>query len=205
MDVIVEGQITPEEGMDEIIQILVALKTVPTPILRINCFDPRFQGKIGFTLGGYILGARIDETGETGYPAVRQLLSVTKGNYAILDPEKQSVTDLNQGLWIEGTKIIALLPNIPVSPEGLVSVSAAIEGNTINEPPYEQILPGKQSTLEKTPSVARLNSRARQFISHNWHYRFVMASIWAIVFLALSLIIALYSDSLMPYLESFVK
>ncbi|MBU6454520.1 MAG: hypothetical protein KGS72_22315 [Cyanobacteria bacterium REEB67] len=120
MDVIVEGHINEEEPMADVIATVVALKSCQTPILRINEDGSDMQGRLLFSQGGYIVGAKINVSGETGWDAVRKLLNVTNGNYAILDPVRKPTADLNQALWVPTEKIIPLLPNLPASGEQYV-------------------------------------------------------------------------------------
>ncbi len=131
MDVIIEGRITSEEGMDEVLRTCAEIKTVKTPILRINDNESELQGRIAFSQGGYIVGAMISETGETGYDAVRKLLMIENGNYAILDPLRRHISDINQSLWIKIERLVPLLPNLPVNPEGLVDTPPEIVSGSL--------------------------------------------------------------------------
>nr|MBP9093988.1 hypothetical protein [bacterium] len=99
MDVITEGTINQDEPVADVVNAVVAIKTCQTPILRINDNQSDLQGRLLFSAGGFIIGARINVTGESGYGAVRKLLMVTDGNYAILDPMRKSTNELNQALW----------------------------------------------------------------------------------------------------------
>jgi hypothetical protein len=113
VDVIVEGPINQEESMADVVASVVALKTCQTPVLRINSAGSDMQGRLLFSPGGYIVGGKINVSGETGWEAVRKLLNVTEGNYAILDPLRKTTADINQGLWIRTDKVLPLLPNLP--------------------------------------------------------------------------------------------
>ncbi len=120
MDVIIEGKITKEEGIDEVLRTCAEIKSVKTPILRINDNGSELQGQIAFSQGGYIIGGKVNQTGEVGYSAIRRLLTIADGNYAILDPLRKHITDVNQSLWIKVDKLVPLLPNLPENPEGLL-------------------------------------------------------------------------------------
>jgi hypothetical protein len=127
VDVIIEGKITREEGVDEVLKTCAEIKSVKTPILRINDGASELQGQIAFSQGGYIIGGKINQTGEIGYPAVRRLLMVSEGNYAILDPLRKHITDVNQSLWLKIDKLVPLLPNLPENPDGLLDKQPDIE------------------------------------------------------------------------------
>lgn len=127
MDVIIEGKITRDEGVDEVLRTCSEIKSVKTPILRINDSESELQGQIAFSQGGYIIGGKINQTGEIGYPAIRRLLMISDGNYAILDPLRKHITDVNQSLWLSIDKLVPLLPNLPENPEGLLDKRPDIE------------------------------------------------------------------------------
>jgi len=113
VDVIIEGHINQDETMADIVASVVALKQCQAPILRVNANDSNLQGRLLFSPGGYIVGGKINVSGETGWDAVRKLLSVTEGNYAILDPARKSTAELNQALWVQVDKVLQSLPNLP--------------------------------------------------------------------------------------------
>jgi hypothetical protein len=204
VDVIVEGKITAEEGVDEVLQTLIDLKTVANPVLRINCLDARFQGKIGFAQGGFILGAKIDETGELGYPAVRRLLMVRNGNYAILDPEKQVVQDINQTLWIDAEKVIQVLPDLPQSPESLVGAHPSAATTTLVSDRYEEPPPVTRRPAERA-SVGGVNSRARQFDASDWRRRYAILFGLAVILIMLVAGYMYFGDQIWALIHTFIK
>ena len=191
MDVIVEGKITAEEGMDEVLQTVIDLKSVANPILRVNCLDERIQGKIAFGQGGFILGGKIEETGEVGFPAIRRLLLVQNGNYAILDPGRQQFPDINQTLWIEAARLIQLMPNLPETMEVLLG------GKSAAAKPIPVEVPAAVTT-KKAPqrtNIQEIDSRARRFDSSTAAYRYTVAFIWTIFVLLLGVVLAAHFDT----------
>jgi hypothetical protein len=120
LDIVIEGKITPDEGLAEILQTVVDLKNVPNAVLRVTSAQGDLQGRIGFAQGGYILGGKINATEETGYPALRKLCQIKTGTYAILDPGRTQMSDVNQTLWIKAASVIGMLPELPESPESLL-------------------------------------------------------------------------------------
>lgn len=119
MDVIVEGQINAEETISDVIATINGIKTCQTPILRLNDNKSDLQGRVLFSQPGFILGGKLALTDESGWDAVRKLLMITDGNYAILDPLRKQTGDLNQALWIATDKLVAALPNLPKTDETL--------------------------------------------------------------------------------------
>ncbi len=165
MDVIVEGKITPEEGIDEVIQTVIDLKAVQHAILRVTCADSDLQGRVAFSQGGYILGGQVAESGETGYAAVKKLLEVRKGNYAILDPGRTYVPEVNQSLWIKGEKVIDRLPHLPETVDDLLdhnpeSLAQKVENSPIGRIDIktdrsEDAMSAPATTVEDVKSKAR--------------------------------------------------
>ena len=172
MDVIIEGKITEDERIDEILRTCAEIKSVQTPVLRINDDTSGLQGRIGFSQGGYIIGGKIVPSGENGYEAVRKLLRVTAGNYAILDPLKKHITDVNQSLWLKVDKVVPLLPNLPENPEGLVDPhpqDVARKATGQLEPLQKFEPEEKKDPLEKeAPVTVTAKSKSRKFNLGSW-------------------------------------
>jgi hypothetical protein len=197
VDIIVEGKITKDEGMTDVIQTVLDLKNLNHAILRISSNDSDVKGRIAFSGNGYILGGRA-ETGETGYPAVRKLLCVNAGNFAILDPGRTHIPETNQTLWINAEKLIPLLANLPDQFEGLVEGDASVI-----EPP-EKVKTGhinlhtKEWKEEAKPAtVADMGSKARRFDPIAWNYtKFFLV---LIIVVTAILTIVNYGDALLPY------
>ncbi|MCC6977449.1 MAG: hypothetical protein IT343_03965 [Candidatus Melainabacteria bacterium] len=165
VDVIVEGKITPEEGIDEVIQTVIDLKAVQHAILRVTCSDSDLQGRVAFSQGGYILGGQVADSGETGYAAVKKLLEVRKGNYAILDPGRTYVPEVNQSLWIKGEKVIDRLPHLPESVDDLLDANPENLAHRVEQTPIgridikadrsEDAMSAPATTVEDVKSKAR--------------------------------------------------
>ncbi len=192
MDIIIEGKITPEEGMSEVIQTVIDLKNLQNPILRISSSDSDLQGRVSFS-SGHILGGRINNSDETGYPAIRKLLSITDGNYAILDPGRQHITDVNQTLWIEANKLVQMLPNLPQTPEVLMDINAEYNAELKPRVANMDLKAGKVDDGEK-PTVTDVKSKARSFDQGTWF--FFKLFLWAIGTLIVSAVVLTYSDQI---------
>jgi hypothetical protein len=194
VDIIIEGKITPEEGMSEVIQTVIDLKNLQNPILRISSSDSDLQGRVSFS-SGHILGGRINNTDETGYPAIRKLLSITDGNYAILDPGRQHITDVNQTLWIEANKVVQMLPNLPQTPEVLMDINAEYNPNAEVKARVANmdLKAGKIDDGEK-PTVTDVKSKARSFDQGTWF--FFKLFLWVVGTLIVSAVVLTYSDQI---------
>lgn len=174
MDVIIEGKITSEEGVDEVLKTCAEIKSVKTPILRINDNGSELQGQIAFSQGGYIIGGKVNQTGEVGYAAVRKLLMIEDGNYAILDPLRKHITDVNQSLWIKVDKLVPLLPNLPESPEGLLDKQPEVAQTIHHKTGQVDIASGLPSNLDKNddlyvaPAPVTPKNKSRKFNLGAW-------------------------------------
>lgn len=196
MDIIIEGKITPDEGMGEVIQTVIDLKNLPNPILRISSADNDLQGRVAFN-SGHILGGRISNTDEVGYPAIRKLLSITDGNYAILDPGRAHIQDVNQTLWIEATKLIQMLPNLPQSPDGLMDMTP---GQVTDLKPKVAAMTLKGGTSgDEPPPVSGLKSKARTFNEGSWF--FFRLGLWTLGALIVAAVIVQYGDQIYAFLK----
>ncbi len=119
LDVIVEGKITKDEGVKEILMTVVDLKQVFNPVLRITSDDNSVEGRIGFCKGGFILGGESNNS-DNGWKAIKSLLEIKEGNYAILEPKSDNVPEVNQSLWIKVERVLPMLSNLPDSPDVLL-------------------------------------------------------------------------------------
>jgi hypothetical protein len=168
VDTVIEGKITPEEGLGDVLQTIIDLKDVPKAILRITSEESDLQGRIAFAQGGYILGGKVNNTDETGYPAVRKLLAIRTGNYAILDPGRQYMSDINQTLWINAARIIDLLPQLPESPEVLLEANMDTLHPNAGKPGFDPLDLKISHDHSDSKAVAATSSKARQFDLGNW-------------------------------------
>lgn len=154
MDVIIEGKITPEEGVDEVLRTCAEIKSVKNPILRINDNNSELQGRIAFSQGGYIIGGLISGSSETGYSAVRKLLMISDGNYAILDPLRRHIADVNQSLWIKIDRLVPMLPNLPEDPEGLVDRAPEVGASPVKNNQVD--ISGKMAAVADSGAIDKI-------------------------------------------------
>jgi hypothetical protein len=169
MDIVEEGKITQDEPVSAIIETLIGLKNYPNLVLRITDQDSDLEGRIAVTQGLYVLGGRVNNTESVGYPAIKALLSVRNGTYAILDPDKTSLADVNQTLWIMLEKIRSLLPNLPSTPESLFDLDRQRLSAGAHQLSGLGIgLAEKQPGRESKPLITGKASKSRKFNASAW-------------------------------------
>ncbi|MBX9693588.1 MAG: hypothetical protein K2Z81_14460 [Cyanobacteria bacterium] len=207
MDVIIEGQVTSDEGMDEVLRTCAEIKTVQTPILRINDNESDLGGRIAFSQGGYIIGAMISETGETGYDAVRKLLMISNGNYAILDPLRRHIADLNQSLWIKIERLVPLLPNLPENPDGLVDKSPEIVSGSLKSGQVDI-----QSKMRTTSEIDRPSTSSPTVDPHSamrgknvGFWRILRQGLFIIAGFALFLVVMMYQTQITQFFQEMLN
>ncbi len=193
MDIIIEGHLTSDEGMNDLLETIINLKTVPNLLLRISSNTENIRGRIGFGPGGYILGGYIDDTGELGYTAIKKLLTLTSGNYAVLDTGRELTPDVNQTLWIKGERILEIWPNLPDSPDPLFDVKGALP-QTI-----QPTATAKAPKETREPSVSRVRFTAIQTDRKNpYRKRNIAMALSSILLMMLLLLIVIqFSNKIM--------
>lgn len=159
VDVVIEGKITPEEDIADVIQTVIDLKNMPNLVLRVTDEDSDLQGRVAFREGGYILGARVNNTNECGYDAIKMLLSIKTGNYAIIDPGRTPNSDTNQTLWISADKVLNLLPELPDTPDTLLGIDPASRA--------EQNFVHPSSTLSNLSAAIPAHSKDADAVPNN--------------------------------------
>lgn len=192
MDIIIEGIITAEDGMNDVIETIIHLKSVPNALLRVSCKEAGLQGRVGFGPGGHILGAHIDDTDEIGYPAVKKLLTVRTGNYAVLDMGHEHTTEVNQTLWIKADKILEIWPDLPDSPRNLLGASLS------SIPALQRALP--TTGEQKSESLSRLKQhygKSKEHEAHLTRWHLALRLSWLLVTLLFVFIIVRYGHTLL--------
>lgn len=127
MDLIFEGRLSDQIAMKDI---LLRIKSEPTPgmkILRINRQRDGLVGKIAFDGGKYVTAASVVDSIETGYTALRLLLSVSDGNFALLNAKPGDSIELQPNLHIEIDQLLKSMPHLPDSPNKLFDERALLD------------------------------------------------------------------------------
>lgn len=119
MDVVFEGRLTDDVQLKNVLQKVLEKRPSGNLLLRVATSTRDCDGKICIVDGRFITAAIISNTRESGYPAVRKLLSIKDGNFACLRPSSDDSLSIPYSLNIELEKILPLVPNLPESPNGL--------------------------------------------------------------------------------------
>lgn|GEM_PF-2508098 len=127
MDLIFEGRLSDQVAMKDV---LLRVKNVPVPglkILRINRQRDGLHGKIAFDGGKYVTAASVIDSVETGYTALRLLLSIDEGNFALLNAKHGDSIELQPNLHIEIDQLIQTMPYLPDNPSKLFDERALLD------------------------------------------------------------------------------
>ncbi len=127
MDLIFEGRLSDQIAMKDV---LLRVKSEPTPgmkILRINRQRDGLNGKIAIDAGKYVTAASVVDSVETGYTALRLLLSVSEGNFALLSAKAGDSIELQPNLHIEIDMLLKTMPHLPDNPAKLFDERALLD------------------------------------------------------------------------------
>jgi hypothetical protein len=197
VDIVLEGKIDPQEGMTEVLETVLQLKSINNAILRLSSADNVVSGRVAFSQNGYILGGRLDESGETGYPAIRKLFSIKDGNYAVLDVGRTHIPEVNQTLWIKAEYLLPVLSNLPESPDGIIEGNRDILDKEKAKTGHIN-LRTKEWKDAPGPATVDVQSKARKFDVGAW--RSTVMLLWCLVLVAITAGVVQYWDSITPYI-----
>jgi len=197
VDIVLEGKIDPQEGMGEVLETVLQLKSINNAILRLSSSDNVVSGRVAFSQNGYILGGRLDESGETGYPAIRKLFSIKDGNYAVLDVGRTHVPEVNQTLWIKAEYLLPVLSNLPESPDGIIEGNREILEKEKAKTGHIN-LRTKEWKEAPGPATVDVQSKARKFDVGAW--RSTIMLLWCLVLVAITACAVQYWDQITPYI-----
>lgn len=142
VDLIFEGRLSDQIAMRDV---LLRIRTDPTPgmkILRINRQRDGLDGKIAFDGGKYVTAASVVDSLETGYTALKLLLSVSEGNFALLNAQPGDSIEMQPNLHIEIDQLLKTMPHLPDNPSQLFDERAILDK-----------IFGKDFTLADLPSL----------------------------------------------------
>lgn len=114
------GKIWENRSTREVLWGLMKLQKISNGILKIQSPKTKVDGEIGVNRGIYLTGART-RIGETGYAAIKKLLSVQEGSFSFVDNGVEGLGDLDQNLKVRITQVINVWPNLPERLEDLTA------------------------------------------------------------------------------------
>ncbi len=127
MDLLLEGQLSPQLGIREVLQAVLKQTSEATGILRISCPRRNLNGRLALVNGQFIVSAQIADSDENGYDTVKQLLSVTEGNFAFLQTDNHKSLDLGRTVHINLISLIDCLPHLPDNPADLFDQQSLLD------------------------------------------------------------------------------
>jgi len=150
---VLEGQIS-FGGMQDALEAISRQTNIKHGLVQVT--SNSCSGLMGVFCGRFITGALLTLSGETGLPALRQLLQAKDGSFAFLDVTAEPVAELNQSLGVDLQQVLASvdfsLDSVPVSEQSLVGLAARGESediNLIDTNAGEDVAPAPQLTTER--------------------------------------------------------
>jgi hypothetical protein len=104
--------------MQDVLKAVMGVDNQPFGILRISSSSSHLSGRLAIADGAYIVGATVTavvnpEDVQTGYSAVRQLLSAKDGNFAFLDTAGNPPADMDGTLFLSIDRLVESMPQLP--------------------------------------------------------------------------------------------
>jgi hypothetical protein len=129
-------------------------------VLRIASATTGTSGRLTISESQFIVGAALSDGSEQGYEAVRRLLSLADGNFALLDLGSQAPPDFDQALCLSIARILQRFPNLPAGPAELFDEKQLLDrvfgADTMSLQPAElgNVGPQQEAVAFYTPSGA---------------------------------------------------
>lgn len=142
----------------------------PSGVMRICSSNENLNGMVAFYKGRSIIAAQIAGTLESGYDALRKLLSVGEGNYAFLETDDAQSLSFGKPMHISLKAVADLMPGLPESSADLFDEQSLLDevfapGGTQPDGSHEKsaVLPEEpmdstKNDMKAQPDAAWLNS-----------------------------------------------
>lgn len=162
---VLEGQIS-FGGMHDALEAVARHKNVKYGLLRVT--SNTSSGLIGVFCGRFITGAVMSLSGESGYPALRNLLAAKDGSFAFMDASDEPVREVNQSLGVDLQTLLSStdfsVDNLPISEESLTNMRGAADEVKLIDTSLE-FEPAEELTVE------RINQTYDRILSLSEHLR----------------------------------
>jgi hypothetical protein len=200
MDVVFQGRLSRDQDIREVLNDVLALRTGELGFLRITSSAEKISGRLVLHQRRQIIGAQSPDTNESGYQAVRRLLSVQQGDFAYIDAEGVVLKPEEQNVSLDLRTVLELLPDLP---EQLPERTEAPKTRTSRE--FARVAEAAQLVRDATAQTPAFEPASDQIVKLRelqkrgvfWR-RF---AIWAIVVIIVFAAARTYS----PQIQSFIK
>jgi len=185
MEVLQEGQLHDETDMNRVMEHLLAHRDKHS-IVRITSDPIAVNGKIAVASGGMIVGAR-ESGGDTRYNALRKLLGVRTGTYAVLEAEPEEFEKMNQKVYIKIERVLPVLTKISTISDGIFEKWSVADG-----PSEQEIADVQRSSMKMHALTPKRSKRFNRFLVwERWSERFLGVFFWGL-FLAMAIGLGYY-------------
>ena len=118
MDVLLEGTIGDGCDMVGILQSVLSHTGDAKALLRITSNPVAVNGRLAINSSGYIVGAR-EANGDTGYAAIKKLLSVRNGSFALLSADSDEFAKIKQNIYVRIDRLLSHISSIDTLTDGI--------------------------------------------------------------------------------------
>jgi hypothetical protein len=125
VDVVFEGSLSKSWSMKDVL-LAVTEQDVRLAVLRIASKETLSAGRLAIADNQFIVGASTD-AGDTGYPAVREILAIAEGSFSLLDSGNEHPSDLKDVLHLSLHKVADSLPLLPEEPGTLFDQGSLLD------------------------------------------------------------------------------
>ena len=121
MNVLAEGLIGQELPMREILKRILLMKAPGVCFLQVTNADGRVTGRVRVIDSTHVTGALLASSQSEGYPALKTLVEIKDGTFALFAGRQSDREDGQQALNIELVKLIDNLDKLPEIPASVTS------------------------------------------------------------------------------------
>jgi hypothetical protein len=132
MEVLLQGKLTNDQDMREVLEDVLSLPGSTVGVFRISAPGENLNGRLVLYNRRYVIGANISDSPESGYAAVRRLLSVRDGNFAFMESHEDAPqTDSNHPVCLDLQALLEYLPELPETLPGSVEAHDVLPASEV--------------------------------------------------------------------------